>query len=60
MSPSMGDKSKKYAALSGEETMMALKINGQSSHEVVDVMHAGVDTQDFIELSGSEHTIVSQ
>ena len=24
---------------------------------MVDVMHAGVDTQDFVELSGSEHTI---
>ena len=23
-------------------------------------MHAGVDTQDFVELSGSEHTIQSQ
>ena len=27
---------------------------------MVDVMHAGVDTQDFVELSGSEHTIQSQ
>ena len=23
-------------------------------------MHAGVDTQDFVELSGSEHTIPTQ
>ena len=44
----------------GDDNIMALQINAQSTHEVVDVMHAGVDTQDFVELSGSEHTIQSQ
>jgi len=27
----------------------------QNNNEVVDVVHAGIDTQDFVELSGSEN-----
>ena len=32
-------------------------VEHKSGHDVVDVMHAGVDTQDFVELEESDPTL---
>lgn len=42
----------------GSPDKSALKlVENRSTHEVVDVMHAGVGTQDFAELEESDHTL---
>lgn len=44
--------------ISGSGNPVALEKSTQlnnNNNEEVDVMHAGIDTQDFVELSGSEN-----